>query len=147
MSGPEHAFDEALISGYIDGELTQGDTQRVRLHLESCAHCKQVADDLRQLKETTMTTPFSVPKDTQWDETPRTTASRILHNSGWLLAIAWALGVIVYAVWQIATDAEPIRLEGVLGFGAVLAFGLIVLSALADRLQTQKNDPYRKVKK
>jgi predicted anti-sigma-YlaC factor YlaD len=147
MSGQEHGFDQALISGYIDGELTQGDAQRVRLHLEDCAGCRQMADDLRRLKETTMTTEFRVPEDTQWDETPRNTASRILHNFGWFLAIVWVAGVVAYVVWQMATDSESIQLEGMLGFAILLAFGLIILSALIDRLKTRKTDPYRKVKK
>ena len=35
MSEKQHGFDEALISGYLDGELTQGEEQRVRLeHLD-----------------------------------------------------------------------------------------------------------------
>jgi len=147
MNSREHEFDDALISGYVDGELTQGDQQRVRLHLGDCAECSQTADDLRRFKEATMTSKFRVPKDTQWDETPRNTASRILNNSGWLLVAAWAAGVLVYLVWQIATDAESFQLEAMLGFGLLLAFGLVLLSALIDRLITRKNDPYRKVKK
>ena len=94
-----------------------------------------------------MTTEFRAPEDTQWDETPRNTASRILHNSSWLLAIVWAVGIVAYLLWQIATGAESVQLEGMLGFALLLAFGLIVLSVLIDRLQTRKTDPYRKVKK
>ena len=147
MSGREHVFDEALISGYLDGELTQGDEQRVRLHLEDCVECSQMADELSRLKEATMTTEFRPPEDTQWDETPRNTASRIFHSSGWLLAIGWAVGIVGYLLWQIATEAESVQFESMLGFALLLAFGLIVLSALIDRLQTRKTDPYRKVKK
>lgn len=147
MSGREHGFDEALISGYVDGELTQGDAQRVRLHLEDCAECRDMAGELRRFKEATMKTEFRVPEDTQWDETPRNAASRILHSSGWAVAIAWVVGIVAYLVWQIATDAESVQLEGMLSFALLLALGLIVLSALIDRLQTRKTDPYRKVKK
>ena len=147
MSEREHAFDEALVSGYIDGELTQGDEQRVRLHLEDCARCSQIADELRRLKEATMETEFQVPEDTQWDETPRNLASIIVHNFGWILAVVWVVGIVAYLGWQLANDAESIRFESLLGFALLLAFGLVVLSALIDRLQTRKDDPYRKVKK
>lgn len=147
MSRGEHGFDDALISGYVDGELTQGDDQRVRLHLEDCAECSQTADDLRRLKEATMTTEFRVPEDTQWDETPRNAASRILHNFGWLLVAAWAAGLLGHLGWQAATDADSFQFEALLGFGLLLALGLVFLSALIDRLQTRKSDPYRKVKK
>ncbi len=147
MSGREHGFDETLISGYLDGELTQGDTQRVRLHLEDCAECRDMAGELRRFKEATMTTEFHVPEDTQWDETPRNAASRVLQDSGWAIAIAWVVGIVAYLVWQIANDAESIRFEAMLGFAILLAFGLIIISALIDRLKTRKTDPYRKVEK
>ena len=142
-----HQFNEALLSGYLDGELTQGDAQRVRLHLGGCADCRSVIAGLRKLREATMTTEFQVPEDTQWDETPQGAMSRFLHNFGWLIAGLWVVGVVAYLVWQIATESESIQLEGMLSFGLLLAFGLIILSALVDRLKTRKTDPYRKVLK
>jgi predicted anti-sigma-YlaC factor YlaD len=147
MSYERHEFDEALLSGYLDGELIQGDEQRVRLHLEDCAECRSVIDELGMFREATMSTEFRVPEDTQWDETPRNALSRLFHNFGWLIAGLWLLGLAAYLVWQFTTDSESIRLEAILGFGLLLAIGLIFLSALIDRLQTRKNDPYRKVKK
>lgn len=71
MTDTPHEFDEAILSGYLDGELTQGDEQRVRLHIEHCAGCGIVIDELRKLREATMNSNFQVPDDTQWDETPR----------------------------------------------------------------------------
>ena len=147
MSEQSHTFDEALISAYLDGELTQGDSQRVRLHLDDCAACRRIADDMLKLKEATMTTEFRVPEDTQWDETPRGAASRIFHSFGWLVAIAWVVGLGAYFIWQIATGSESVEFEGLIGFGLMLAVALVFVSALIDRLKTRKTDPYRKVKK
>jgi predicted anti-sigma-YlaC factor YlaD len=147
MTETQHEFDEATLSGYLDGELTQGDEQRVRLHLEHCAECRSVIDELRKLRETTMNTDFQVPEDTQWDETPRSAISRLLHNSGWLIAGLWVVAIVGYLVWQMATDAESIQFEALIGVAFFLAFALIILSALVDRLKTRKNDPYRKVQK
>ena len=147
MTNTQHEFNEELLSGYLDGELTQGDAQRVRLHLEDCSQCRSVIDELRELREATMNTEFKVPEDTQWDETPRGVISRLLHNFGWLIAGLWVVGIVAYLVWQINTESESVRWEAMLGFGLLLAFALIILSALVDRLQTRKNDPYRKVQK
>jgi anti-sigma factor RsiW len=147
MTGEGHEFDEALISGYLDGELTQQDAQRVRLHLEDCADCRRIAGDLRTMKEATMTTRFRVPEDTQWDERPRGAVSRILHDAGLLILAGWLVGIAAYIVWGIASDAESLRFENVLVFGLLLAFGLVVLSALVDRLRVRRSDPYRKVRK
>lgn len=147
MRGSEHRFNEALISGFLDGELTQGDQQRVRLHLQSCAACSQIADELREVKEAAMTTEFQVPDDTQWDETPRSGTSRVLLYLGWLLAIVWAVGLVAVLVWQAVTEGESIRFGALLGLVPLVAIGLIILSALIDRLHTRKTDPYRKVQK
>ena len=94
-----------------------------------------------------MNTEFQVPEDTQWDETPRGAVSQLLHNMGWLTYGLWFVGVVAYLLWQINTDSESVQWEALLGFGLVLGFVLIVLSALVDRLKTSKDDPYRKVKK
>jgi predicted anti-sigma-YlaC factor YlaD len=147
MNGHEHRFDEALISGYLDGELTQGDEQRVRLHLQSCAECSRIADELRRVAEATRTTAFQVPDDTQWDETPRNRVSRVLQHLAWLLAIVWVAGLVAFLIWQAATGGDSVRFEALLGVLPLVAVGLIVLSALTDRLQTRKTDPYRKVQK
>jgi anti-sigma factor RsiW len=147
MSETPHQFDETLLSGYLDGELTQGDAQRVRLHLEECPDCRNATDELHKLREATMNSEFRVPDDTQWDETPRGAVSRFLHTFGWLIAGLWVVGIGAYLVWQIATGSESLQFEGMLGFGVLLAVGLIILSALIDRLKVRKNDPYRKVLK
>ncbi len=147
MSEQEHTFDASLVSGYLDGELTQGDAQRVRLHLDECDDCQRIADDLLQLQGTTMASKFQMPIDVQWDETPQTTTSRLFHKSSIGFGLTWLLGIVAYVVWQVATDRESVRLEGVLVLSLYLGFGLVLLSVLFDRLHTRKTDPYRKVKK
>ena len=94
-----------------------------------------------------MTTEFRVPDDTQWDETPRSRLSRILQYLGWLLAIVWAAGLVAALIWQVVTESESIRFGALLGLVPLAAIGMIVLSALIDRLHTRKTDPYRKVQK
>jgi len=146
MSETLHGFDEALISGYLDGELSQGEEQRVRLHLEDCTECRAMTEELHRLKEVTMTTEFRVPDDTQWDETPRGRGSGFFRNFGWMILLAWIVGTLGYGLWQIATDTEEL-LEVVIVFGFWLGFGLVFLSVLIDRLKSRKTDRYRRVEK
>ena len=148
MSDQHHDFDQSLISGYLDGELTQADRQRVRLHIESCGECKSTADELRQLSEITMATDFQKPDDTQWDESPRNAVSRWLSLAGWALAAIWAVTLVGYLFWQWRNDGDATwRYEWFVAVGYLPAFGLILASTLVDRLQTRKTDNYRKVKK
>jgi len=140
-------FDEQLISGYIDGELTQQDQQRVRLHLESCAQCRQISRDLQNLTAAAMATTFPTPFDDQWDERPRTSLSRWLSYAGFGLLAIWTLSLVAFLVHQAVTDATSVRFEALLGLAPALAIVLIVASTAVDRLQTHQSDPYKKVQK
>ena len=42
---------EPLISGYLDGELTQSDRQRVDLILEDCEQCSLVFAEMKKLRK------------------------------------------------------------------------------------------------
>jgi anti-sigma factor RsiW len=141
-----HRFDEHLLSGYLDGELTQGDAQRVRLHLEECPDCRRTLEEIRNIKEATMSTEFRLPPDDQWNEAPRSGASGMLRTFGWAIALAWFIGIVGYALWRAATDAEDL-LAAVLVFGFWLGFLLLFLSVLIDRIKASKTDRYRKVEK
>ena len=140
------AFDESLISGYLDGELTQAAEQKVRIHLEDCVQCRTLLEDLRTIREAAMSTEFSKPDDTQWDERPRGGASLVARGAGWILAIVWAVVVGAYALWEfVTTPASPI--ERLLVVGGLTALALLFVSVLLDRIRTARTDPYREVKK
>ncbi len=139
-------FDERLISAFLDGELTQADGQRVRVHLEDCVHCRRLYDDLRAIREAAMTTRFTVPPDDQWDERPRTAASRTFRLLGWWLAVPWLVLVLGYGLWEAWRGAAG-ALDRVLVFGGIAAAALLLGSAVLDRLRDLRSDPYREVKK
>lgn len=139
-------FDESMISGYVDSELTQADNQRVQLHLEECPSCLAMVDDLRQIREAAMTTRFPVPSDDEWREEPRSAGSRWIRRCGWALVLAWILGATWFALqgflYGSATWYEK-ALIFALGAGPLLLF----LSVLIDRLQALKSDRYGRVQK
>jgi predicted anti-sigma-YlaC factor YlaD len=146
---PEHCgrtFDEALLSGYVDGMLTQGDEQRVRVHVEDCAACRSVVDDMSQVKEVTMSSRFKMPVDDQWSEAPRGAASRLAFGVGWALVLVWGAVVAAFAVWEFWTSNEPVG-DTLLVFAVVSGPVLLLLSVLIDRLKTLKTDRYREVQK
>lgn len=142
----DHGFDEALISGYLDGELTQAEEQRVRLHLEDCSACRALADELKRIREAAMSTDFPLPDDRQWDETPRGGLSTFFRNVGWAVMLLWIGGVTVYGLWQLITNTEDL-MENLLVFGLWFGLGLVFVSVLIDRLKTVKTDRYRRVQK
>jgi hypothetical protein len=146
MTEPRHGFDEALLSGYLDGELTQGEAQRVRLHLEDCTTCRETAEEMTTLKKATMGSRFQVPLDTQWDETPRGGSSRLLRNAGLAVGLVWITAMTMWLIWELANDPEG--LVGLLLVGGfLLSAGLILASVLIDRRRELKTDRYRRVQK
>lgn len=142
----ETRFDETLLSGYLDGELTQAEHQRVRLHLEEDAAAREVVAEMRRIREAARTTDLAVPPDDEWKEAPRTTGSRWFRRSGWVLVVGWAIVLLGLALWGLVVgpDAwwEKLLVVAVLA-GPVLLF----LSVLIDRVNVMKHDRYGRVKK
>jgi len=140
------SFDEKLISGYLDGELTKAADQKVRIHVEDCAHCGALLEDLKRIREAAMKTEFVQPTDEQWDERPRTAVSGGTRAIGWVFAVVWLVAVSGFGLWHMWTDVENL-FERLLVFGGIAAFGLLFLSILIDRVRTAKTDRYREVEK
>jgi predicted anti-sigma-YlaC factor YlaD len=139
-------FDQTLLSGHLDRELTQGEGQRVRLHLEDCAACREELADLARLRQATRTTPFRPPEDDGWDERPRGLSSLLTRRLGWTMVLAWAAVILVFAVWQLATAPEDLGVK-LLVASPTAGVVLLFLSVLLDRLRTYKTDRYRRVLK
>ena len=141
-----HAFEETQISGYLDGELTQAAQQKVRIHVEDCGHCRALLDELRVMREAAMSTEFSKPNDSQWDERPRGGVSLLARGVGWIFAVAWAAILVVYALWQFWQGSANLA-ERLLVFGGLSAVALLFVSVLLDRISSARTDPYREVEK
>lgn len=139
-------FDPSLLSGYLDGELTQAAEQRVRIHLEDCAACRASHRELAELREATMSTRLDHPTDDQWREAPRTAASAASRGLGWILLVAWVALTGAYGLWQ-AWQQVGDPFERLLAFGGVSALALLFLSVLLDRWRARRTDPYEEVER
>lgn len=138
------AFDEELISGYLDGALPQMQAQKVRLHVEDCGSCRNLLAELRTLREAAQSTRFTPPGDEEWPELPRTRPGRYTRSVGWVVLIAWLVVVTVFALWRFLTSSgDPLEVFLMLGLPGSLL--LLFLSVLSDRLRELKTDRYRGV--
>jgi len=139
-------FDSSLLSGFVDGELTQADAQQVRVHLEQCPQCRGLVTDLQQIREAAMSTPFPAPTDEEWQEQPRSSASLWSRRVGWLLVLVWlaaASGLAIQGFLENTSAWYGKALAVTLVGGGLLLF----LSVLFDRLKALRTDRYRGVKK
>jgi anti-sigma factor RsiW len=139
-------FEDALLSGYVDGALPQGDEQRVRVHLEDCVVCRGLVEEMLSVREVTMSTSFKVPEDLQWSERPRGAASRVSVGLGWTLAAIWMAALVVRGAWELWQDPPPAT-EALLAFGGVTALMLLFVGVLIDRIKASRSDRYKGVEK
>jgi predicted anti-sigma-YlaC factor YlaD len=146
MQGCRPGFDQTLLSGYLDSELTQADNQRVRLHLEDCTECRALMQDLLENREAAMATPFPVPQDEEWQEAPRAPGSKGLRLAGWILVVVFVFGAGGMAIRGLLAGEgrwfEKLLISFLLGGGL-----LLFVSVLLDRLKALKTDRYRRVGK
>lgn len=142
----ERAFDETLLSGYLDRALNQAQEQRIRIHLEDCAECRKLYEELETLREAARTTAFREPADARWPELPKTPLSRFSRSFGWLLLVSWIVIVSGLALYRfLSHTTDPLEVFLVLGLPG--GFVLLFLSVLLDRLRDFKSDRYREVQR
>ena len=143
-------FPEELLSGYLDGALTQQDEQRVRLHLERSPEARALYAELVAMRQAGRSTPFPPAEDVQWNERARTGGSALARRLGFtLLGLSLALWVAVLALAGAGAvpDESLAWLPGVVGIAGVGGILLVFLSVLADRLRDLPSDRYRRVLK
>ena len=135
-----------LLSGFIDGELTQQDRQQVRVHCERCAQCSADLEALRTLRERVGESRLSDVGQDVWRETMDDTTVKASRGLGWLLLIGGALLAAGVGVYEIVSSSSSMTLvEKLIVSGIYGGLLLIFLSVLRQRLIERKTDKYKDV--
>ena len=93
-----------------------------------------------------MSTEFSKPDDSQWDERPRGGASLLARGVGWIFFFDDTTTTEIYTLWQFWQGSANL-MERLLVFGGLSAVALLFISVLLDRISSARTDPYREVEK
>lgn len=134
-----------LLSGYVDGELTQQERQRVERHCEVCGQCRTELADLRKVRERVRGATLSPLGEDIWRETMNDSAVKTSRGIGWLLAIGGLLAIAGVGVYEFITDTGIETYMKVI-VGAIYGGGaLLFLSVLRQRLIERKTDKYKDV--
>jgi len=134
-------IDETLLSGYLDGNLSQLDSQRVRLRLEEDAELRLTFLQLSLLREAALATRFAPPAEIDWPELPQSLPSSYSRLAGWLLVTGWVLLLVVIGLGELLSGRHG-WLELVLFLGLPGGLVLLFFSVLLDRLKSLKTDRY-----
>ena len=133
------------LSGYIDGELTQQERQRVEVHCADCAQCARELEELRALRETIGAAKLSQFGEDTWRETMADSSVKAARGIGWLLLIGGVLACAGIAGLAFLTDPS-IELRAKLIAGAIYGgLGILFISVLRQRLIERKTDKYKDV--
>ena len=134
-----------LLSGYIDGELTQQQHQRVRIHCEACEECSAELEQLEKLRREVGKSRLSPLGEDIWREHMKEPTVEITRGLGWILFIAGILGISGIAVYEFVIDTSmAIHIKLITGL-VWLGMGALLVSVLRQRLIERKSDKYKDV--
>jgi len=135
----------ALLSGYIDGELTQQQAQRVRLHCDDCPDCAEQLQQLEKLRGEVGKTRLSPLGEDAWREHMKEPGVEATRGIGWILFIVGVLGLSGIAVYEFVIDSgieTPIKVITSLVW---IGLGVLLVSVLRQRLIERKSDKFKDV--
>ncbi len=135
----------AFLSGYIDGELTQQQRQRVDVHCERCEDCRKLRDDLIALRSDVGEAMLSQYGDDKWRETMDDTGVQVTRGIGWLLFLAGALGLAGIVVFGFLLDSSVDWFAKLVIVGFYGGLAVLLVSVIRQRLIERKTDKYKDV--
>lgn len=134
-----------LLSGYVDGELTQQQRQRVSLHCEGCEECRQILSDLRELREKVGKAGLSEVGEDKWRETMNDNTVQTTRRIGWLMFIAGLLAIAGIGVFEfLFSDETPVAMKLII-IAVYGGLAILLFSVLRQRLIERKTDKYKDV--
>ena len=139
------AHVEALLSGYLDGELTQQQGQRVDVHIAGCAECRDRLADLTELRQRVSGARLSPIREDVWRENMNDMTVNVSRGLGWLLFLGGLLLIAGFGLYQFVIDTSAgWGVKGVIS-AVYLGLGALFVSVLRQRLIERKSDKYKDV--
>lgn len=145
MTGCERIRES--LSAFLDGELTQQESQKVAVHLRDCQACRGIHDDFCKLRAGIRRLEFPQPSEEQWRIVMGNLAFKTTRGVGWLLWIGGALILVAYGIYEFIRDPTINALERVGVLALILGAVLLFLTVLIERMNALKTDKYKDVEK
>ena len=138
------AIDE-LLSGYLDGELTHGQRQRVDVHIDGCQRCTTRLAELQAVRTGVGNLDITQLDRNTLREMMNDTTARTTRGIGWLLLIGGAVALLGYAGFEflLAETDAPLVKWGLVAF--YVGWAALFATALRQRLIARKTDRYKDV--
>ena len=134
-----------LLSGYIDGELTQQQRQRVEIHCGTCSDCESELNALRALRRDVSNSRLSEYGEDVWREKMDDTTVKATRSIGWLLFLGAVLICGGVGIYEFVFDSSMGTFEKLLVSAVYGGLALLFFSVLRQRLIERKADKYKDV--
>ena len=140
---------ELLISGYLDGELTQSDRQRVDLILEDCIQCTVTPHEMKKFREGVGDNPFDTLTKKEKLTVNQYVTTNTWANVGQLMFIVplillYGTGAFLMVAGVINDTEAPLWLK--IGLPSIIGgLGLMVFTVVLQRIKAHKTDKYKDV--
>ena len=148
MTSSKRQIDQHVgefLSGYIDGELTQQERQRVDMHCDNCAECRVLRDELREIRQEVGDARLSEVGEDRWREMMDDTGVQATRGIGWLLLIGGLLLAAGIGIYEFVTDPSVELFTKLLVAAIYGGFAALFISVLRQRLIERKSDKYKDV--
>jgi hypothetical protein len=139
--------DARRVNPFGGSMLVLADSQRVRIHLEECADCREQVAQLERLKRLTGELVFPDPPEEKMEQLARRLSVRATRGLGWILICGGAVALLLYSLVMALLHWRPPTFREVLCGAVVIGFLLLFFSVLRERWLELPHDRYRSVKK
>lgn len=136
---------DELLSGLVDGELTQQQRQLVRLHCESCKACSENLESLRALRKRIGDAALSEVGEDQWRENMNDKRVETPRSIGWILFVGGLLIIAGIGVFGFIFSDEIHIAMKLLIIAIYGGLATLLYSVLRQRLIERKTDKYKDV--
>jgi len=135
-----------LLTGYIDGELTSEQRDRVEAHLKDCETCKRTFDEFVAMKEQLNMIKFKEHSDVELERYWSSIYNRLERGLAWILFSLGSIVLLCYGAFKLIEEmiSDP-SISLIVKIGVVsLIFGGVALfvSLFRERLTVRKTDKY-----
>lgn len=146
-----HDTFKTLMMGYLDGELTELERERMERHLEECAECRAEAEAFSKLKDLTRPMKLSMPEEAYWEQYWSSVYNRLERRAGWILLSIGAALLASYGCYLLATrillgSEAPLPLRAGLA-ALLLGFFTLLASVIRERIHLRGSDKYRRIER
>jgi len=133
------------LSGFVDGELTQQDRQRVELHCDACETCRNELEKLQAIRQFVAKARLSELDQDVWREFMGDITVRTSRAIGWLLLVGGILAAVGFGIYAFVFDSSAGLFEKFIVGAIYLGLAGLFLSVLRQRLIERKTDKYKDV--